>query len=299
MPRITIKQIEAFAAVADTGTFRRAAERLSTSQPNISARIGQLEAQLGRRLMQRDAGSVRLTPAGETLLDRARTVLRALDALTAAAGDDRLFDGVLRLGVTEMIVHGFLGPYLAALRARFPNVEIDLRVDFAADLAAALHDRGLDLALMSGPFDRQISGRVPLGDFPFAWVAAPALGLGGQRLDRADLARQPVLTHAARTLPHAQIAEHLAGPGPRVRLVASSNMAACLQMTGTGLGVACLPDAMIAGSVAEGALERLDYSWTPDPLRFEARYDAATAPHHVARAAQMAGRVAASDDHEI
>ena len=72
-----LKHIEAFLAVADLGSFRRAAERLNTTQPNISNRISQLEDRLGLRLMERDAGSVRLTPRGQALLAPARQVLGA------------------------------------------------------------------------------------------------------------------------------------------------------------------------------------------------------------------------------
>ena len=55
--------------------------------------------------MQRDAGSVRLTPAGEKLLDHARRVLFAMEELVEAVEEPTLVDGILRLGVTEMIVH--------------------------------------------------------------------------------------------------------------------------------------------------------------------------------------------------
>lgn len=64
MAAITLKQIEAFVAVADLGTFRRAAERLNTTQPNISNRIAGLEAQLRVSLMQRDARFGQADPEG-------------------------------------------------------------------------------------------------------------------------------------------------------------------------------------------------------------------------------------------
>ena len=93
MAQPTLKQLDAFIQVADLGSFRRAAERLNTTQPNISARIAGLEELLGQSLMDRDAGSVRLTTAGERLLPHARDVLRATDRLVAAAGDPALIDG--------------------------------------------------------------------------------------------------------------------------------------------------------------------------------------------------------------
>ena len=73
--QITLKQLEAFVFVVDTGTFRAAATALGTTQPNISARITALEAALDETLLIRDAGSVRLTVNGERLLQKTREVL--------------------------------------------------------------------------------------------------------------------------------------------------------------------------------------------------------------------------------
>ncbi len=293
MGQITVKQLEAFVQVADLASFRRAADRLNTTQPNISARISALESLLGLRLFNRDAGSVRLTPTGRTMLPRARAVLTAMDGFVAAAGEDHLFEGVLRLGVTEMIVHSWLGPFLRALKDRFPAIDVELTVDLSANLSPALFSRGLDLTLQSGPFGRQISGGVDLGAFPQVWVAAPGLGLHGQALSLRDIARHPVLTHARGTLPFEQLRDHVAShPDVDVRLVPSTNLAACLQMTLDGLGVACLPEVMLRDRIAAGRLVPLRYLWVPDPLRFRARYDAGLAPSYVVRAAELAQEVA-------
>lgn len=294
--QITVKQIEAFVHVADLASFRRAAEKLNTTQPNISARISGLEAQLSLKLMDRDAGSVRLTPVGETLLVKARQVLRSMDEFIVSAGDDHLFDGVLRLGVTEMIVHTWLGRFLTSLKDRFPNIDVDLTVDLSANLSAALFGRSIDLALQSGPFTRQTSGSEELGFLPMIWVAAPGLGYGNAVLSLRLLAAHPVLTHAKGTLPFDQLKEHIAGsPDVTVRMVSSSNLAACLQMTRDGLGVACLPEAMVREDLAKGALMPLRYLWVPDALGFRARYDADTAPSFVAEAAKLASEIARSN----
>jgi len=61
----TLKQLEALVWVADLGSFRKAAQQLNTTQPNISSRIAGLENTLGVVLMQRDAGSVRITVKGQ------------------------------------------------------------------------------------------------------------------------------------------------------------------------------------------------------------------------------------------
>lgn len=293
MAQISIKQLEAFVCVADLSSFRRAADKLNTTQPNISARMASLEAQIGHQLMTRNAGSVRLTPVGETLLLKARQVLLSMDDFVAAAGDDHLFDGILRLGVTEMIVHSWLGAFLAAFKARFPNIDVDLTVDVSTTLTRALFDRSIDLTLQSGPFTRATSGSMDLGQLPMVWVASPILGYGAKVLSLRRLAQHPFLTHAKGTLPFVQLTDHItAAPDVKVRLVSSSNLAACLQMTRDGLGVACMAEAMVRDDLKSGVLTQLRYLWVPDALSFHARYDAETCPHFVKQAALMAAEIA-------
>ncbi|MEM7268340.1 MAG: LysR family transcriptional regulator [Pseudomonadota bacterium] len=289
-----LKQIEAFVAVADLASFRRAADRLNTTQPNISARISAMEGLLGFRLMDRDAGSVRLTPKGEALMPAARQVLSSVDNLVAAAGDDRLFTGVIRLGVTEMIAHTWLGAFLKALQARFPNVLVELSVDLSVNVGDALFRRGIDLALQNGPFERQASGQLALGAYPMVWVAAPELGAKG-RLSLNDLTAMTILTHAKGAPQHDELIAHLAEHDMTdARLATSTNLAACQQMTMDGLGVACLPRPMAAEALASGRLVEVDYPWIPKDLEFAARYDADLAPSYVRAAAQIAVETAAA-----
>lgn len=290
MTRIDIKQLEAFVHVADQSSFRRAATALNTTQPNISARIAALEARLDQKLMDRDAGSVRLTPMGKLLLGKARGVIDALDDFVVTAGAHGLFEDTLRLGVTEMIAHSWLGAYLSALRDRFPNVRIDLTVDLSATLSDALFDRSLDLALQSGPFNRKTSGSIDLGGYPHVWVASSALHIGRRGLDIEHLTRHPIITHARQTLPFRQLEKHFAGQR-HARLVPSTSLSACLRMTVEGLGIACLPHVMVADDLEDGRLVNLTYDWVPDDLSFMARFHAERAPHVIAWAAELAREV--------
>ncbi len=287
---VTLKQLETLIWVADLGGFRRAAERMNTTQPNVSSRIAGLEAALGQRLMQRDAGSVVLTPAGEQVLAHARTVLRATEDLVLAVGDASRFEGVLRLGVTEMIAQTWLDGFLQRVQQRYAAVQLELTVDRSLVLTEMLADRRLDLALQSAPFDRRVSGEVALGDYPFVWVAAPELEFCDGALSLRDLARLPILTHARGTVPYEQLSGHLTGQQSSVdtRRITSSNLAACMRMAAKGMGVACLPEAMVRGDIQAGRLQRLDYGWVPDPLRFAARFDAERSAGFVARAAELA-----------
>ena len=290
--RLNLKQLEAFVWVADLQSFRRAAERLNTTQPNISARIAGLEQALGTSLMTRDAGSVRLTGKGQDLLAHARRVLDATDALIAAADQKALIEGTLRLGVTEMIVHTWLRDYLRRLKDVYPRLTVELTVDFSVNLEKGLAERSLDLALQNEPFSRLATGQLEIGAYDLIWVAAPELGLAPEQTIET-LAAQPILTHARDTRLYEEIAAHF---GLRrdlaPRLVPSTNLAACQTMTIDAMGIAALPAAMVAHDLRSGALMSLAYDWTPAPLHFFARYDEERAPRFVAEAAALAVQVA-------
>jgi len=285
---VTFKHLEAFVWVADLTSFVRASERLNTTQPNISSRIATLEGLIGTPLFDRNGAKVHLTSKGQQLMSHARAVLAARDQFLQAADEKALTQGILRLGVTEMIVHAWLRTFTLALKAMFPNLAVELTVDMAAELERGLHARQLDLALINGPFQYPAASE-PLGRYPMIWVAAPSLGLSGP-LRTEDLAAHPILTHSRGSWPHRLVADHFHVRS--ARLVPSSNLAACLQMTVDGMGVAVLPKAMANRELAEGALVTLDYPWTPDDLDFQARYQSEKAPGHVAKAASLAAQVA-------
>jgi len=237
----SLKQLEAFIWVADLGSFKKAADRLNTTQPNISSRISTLEDALNVTLMERDAGSVRLTSKGQELLKHAREVLQKSEALLLAADETLLYDGTLRLGVTEMIVHTWLRDFLKALKDNYPNIAVELKVDLSVNLKKELFSRSIDLAFQNGPFQRQTSGAQDLGTYPWIWVASPALGFDiSTKTSLKELSKYSILTHARDTKAYSDIEEHFVSKrSVKPKLVPSSNLASCLHMTVDGLGVAC------------------------------------------------------------
>lgn len=290
----SLKQLEAFIWVADLCSFKKAADRLNTTQPNISSRISTLEEALNVSLMERDAGSVRLTSKGTELLKHAREVLQKSEALLVAADETLLYDGTLRLGVTEMIVHTWLRDFLKALKDNYPNITVELKVDLSINLKKELFSRSIDLAFQNGPFQRQTTGSQDLGTYPWIWVAAPSLGFdANDKISPKDLSKYSILTHARDTKAYSDIEEHfVAQRNIKPRLVPSSNLASCLHMTVDGLGVATLPAGMVRKELQSGELVAINYKWSPEPLSFLARYDLQKSSHYVDVAAQLASRIA-------
>lgn len=293
-----LKQIEAFIWVADLGSFRKAATRLNTTQPNISARISSLETALNTHLMERDAGSVRLTTQGQELLRYARRVIRSTDELAAASGQKSLFQGTLKLGVTEMVVNTWLRDFLKSLKEHYPDITVELTVDASVNLEKELYERSIDIALQNEPFVHQLSGSEDLGTYPLIWVASPELGLQEiRRISKQDLANYPILTHARNTRLFEEVSNHF-NELRDIRIVPSSNLAACLHMAADGMGVVTVPEVMVLNELASGELVKVDYDWVPKSLHFLARYDAERASGLVVRAAQVASEIAAEFQHQ-
>ena len=129
-PSLELRHLLALAAVAETGTFSKAAEQLGYTQSAVSQQIGTLERMVGTPLFERRGGRrpVRLTAAGEMLLSHARAVLArvssaAADLRALASGDK----GELRVGTLPSIGTKILPRLLGTFRAEAPGIDIVLR----------------------------------------------------------------------------------------------------------------------------------------------------------------------------
>ena len=286
----TLKQLEALVWVADLGSFRKAAAHLNTTQPNISSRIAGLEDSLGVILMQRDAGSVRLTDKGREIVAAARATLRQAEQLVTVAARPDLIADRLRLGVTELVACTWLHAYLRALKSAYPGVTVELTVDLSRNLDKDLSSRALDLTVQTAPFASPASGIVELGDFPYVWVSTGTiLSRLPDRPTVADLLPHSILTHARHTRAYQELTDHATAHGLSMARIAPSNsMASCVQMAQDDMGVALLPRALVEKEIAEQSLQVVAVDWHPSPLRFAARYQAERVASYVARCAALA-----------
>src|SRR2546429_1502934 len=115
-----LHQLRYFCAVAETGSFSRAAEQSHVSQPSLSQQILKLEDELGARLFDRLGRSVRLTELGKTFLPRAHAVLRELEAAKGDVVEGKEFiGGPVSVGVIPTVGPYFLSTRLPALSRKF------------------------------------------------------------------------------------------------------------------------------------------------------------------------------------
>jgi len=249
-----LRSLEIFYWVVQLGGFRRAADRLNTTQPAVSARIAALEAAVGGRLLDRNRNRIRPTPRGVVLLGYAGRMLALRSEMLGAMQDTGDLRGTVRLGVAETIVHTGLGRLMHAIGTAHPRVTVDVVVDISARLRAGLLDGTLDVALLLGPVVAAGVRDLPLGTYPLAWVARP--GLVAQAVPAlASLARWPILTYPRGTGPYEELSA-LFGDLP-VRLFPNTALSAVMRMAQDGIGVGVIAAAAVAEYLADGRLVAL------------------------------------------
>ncbi|MBI0383232.1 transcriptional regulator CynR, partial [Streptomyces albiflaviniger] len=148
-----LRHLRYLLAVADHGSFTRAAEALHISQPTLSQQVKQLERAVGVQLLDRTGRAVRLTDAGEIYLDHARRALRDLAAAERAVHDTLdLSRGHLRLAVTPTFTAYLVGPLIADLHARHPGIALTVKEMAQDRIESALLADELDLGIaFAGP----------------------------------------------------------------------------------------------------------------------------------------------------
>jgi DNA-binding transcriptional LysR family regulator len=143
-----LRHLRYFVAVAEQGNVSRAASKLFIAQPPLSAQLKQLEDEVGVQLFTRLPRGVRLTPAGESLLEDARAILaRAQQAPLRAREREHSRQAVVRVGLVPSAMHSVLPGLLRRIEEAEWNVRVEVRVMITSEQLRALHAGELDLGL--------------------------------------------------------------------------------------------------------------------------------------------------------
>lgn len=240
----TLKQLEYFVCLAETGTFRGAAERLGISQPTLSGQIYNLEKTLELSLMERGRSGATLTPAGRALLGNARQVIEEMNGLVdqAAMINDGP-GGTFRMGVSPSVGPYLLPHILPDLHREHAKLKLYVREAMPQNLELDLQEGRLDLVLMPLPFNHRAFVTDELFHEPLHLVAPAEHRFAEQSHILADqLQGESVLTLEKGYSHYHQVeqaAEHL---GANIlRDYEGSSLDALRQMVVMGLGIAFLP----------------------------------------------------------
>lgn len=258
-------QLQALVAVARLGSFTQAAQRLGLSKAAVSQRVADLERHLDQQLVQRSTRSVRITEAGQRLVEQAEPGLsllnRSLSEARDAAGAPR---GVLRVTAPVALGRQHVAPALPAFFERYPDLRIELDL---SDRLVPLAQEGYDLAIRhtSNPPDTHVAFK--LCPSRALLLASPAyLARAGRPQHPAELAQHHCLPYL-RPGPAQWFFERGSGPQPeRLRVpvqghLRAGNSEVLRDAALSGLGLALLPDFSARAAVQAGALVEVLPDW--------------------------------------
>ena len=266
MRNLSLKQLQAVAAVARLGTMTRAAQELNVTSAALYARIRQLEEEAGLLLFDRTPTGLRPTDAGREMLwaiDSINTVLETcadrLETLKGGAG------GRVAMGVVSTAKY-FAPGIISGFVERHPAVEINLSVGNRGNMVEALRNYEIDFAIMGRPPRDFAIEAETFGVHPIVVVAAPHHALAGRTgLSREDLAQESFLVREEGSGTRTVFEEFMHGIMiKRARLgIDSGSNETIKQAVMAGLGIALISSHTVAAELASGRLVLLDVHGLP------------------------------------
>jgi LysR family carnitine catabolism transcriptional activator len=255
MINLSLRSVQTFVAVAECGSFRRAAELLNRSQSAVSGSVKQLEDQLGVPLLSRTTRRVSLTAEGRMLLIRSKNALTDLEAVARELRDEVLIRrGRVSFAISPSISASRLPPIIAEYQSRYPEIVVELHEDVAKGMYDRVCAQEVDFAVgpeMDGyrdiAFERIMSDPilviVPL-DYPLA---------GRTELSLEEIAAWPHLTMPRGTVVRRSLEEAFRSLGlelrPRFEVLHQQTL---FSMVKAGLGVTVLPSISVPEDARPG-----------------------------------------------
>jgi DNA-binding transcriptional LysR family regulator len=245
-----LKRIHQFVILAETLSFRRAAERLNMAQPPLSVSIRKLEEELGTKLFTRSTGGVSLTLSGQAILKEARQLLfHGSQLRETAKGVRDGTGGALQVGFVGSTTYGLLQKLLPLFRAEYPGVELVLREAASVGILQQVEDRALDVGLVRVPLVQASRATLVLLESDEYVAALPR----GNRLSNKGILKLSEMAgesfimyapaYAAGLHATTMLACQQAGFVPRV-VQQATQIQTVLALVESGLGVALVPSVM-------------------------------------------------------
>lgn len=237
-------QLRYACAIADTGSFSRAAERCHITQPSLSQQIQKLEEDLGVKLFDRLGRSVRLSEAGRAFVAHARPILEQMESARASVADINAdFRRSVAVGVIPTIAPYLMPRYTAAFTRKYPEAKLRIVEETTPTLIQRLRELSIDIAILALPLRHKDLESFPIRTEPlFAalpkdhpYAATNTLSLKSLRDESFVMLRDG---HCFRDLSLAACTSARITPNIAFE---SSQFSSLLGMVAAGLGVSLVP----------------------------------------------------------
>jgi len=273
---MTLRELRYLVALADHRHFGHAAEACHVSQPTLSTQLKKLEDDLGVVLCERTNKAVHITPIGQQVVARARSVLAGADGIVEMTRRRTgPLTGPLVLGIIPTLSPYLLPWLIPALETAYPDLNLIVHEDLTVNLTEQLETHRIDAALAALPVDGGDLESRPLFDEPFFLACPPGHPLSTEaEVDQSTLAEENLLLltdgHCLRDQALAVCGlgrTTKSGGSPDFR---ASSLETIRQMVAAGMGCTLLPALALAGDdnrkieirpLSGGAARRIGLVW--------------------------------------
>jgi DNA-binding transcriptional LysR family regulator len=247
------RHIEFVVAVADHGSFTRAAEAIRVSQPSLSHAIAGIEDRLGTRLFRRQGRSVSLTSAGEAFVESARLVLRDLSVLRASVDAVvGLRAGSLDLAAPHASAAELLARLIGVFRSRHPGVRVRIQTsENPHEIERYVRTGRCELALATDPVEAPLRSE-PIGRQESLVVFPPGTRLERRPVRHVDLAGLPMVVPTGAYQYYGLALEVPPPHEPPVVAVETESRQALIPLVLASAGITFLPRALAEGAARQG-----------------------------------------------
>ncbi len=258
MKRIAIYHLETLSWIARLGTFQAAADRLNTTQPAISARVREIEEQLGVKLFKKDGRRMVLTSRGRLLVKQCEAHWTGLEQALLDVSNYGGARGTVRIGSGEIAAASCLPGFIQTIEQDLPGISLEMTIDLTARMLQHLLAGTSDLVFLAGPVRAPGVQTANLGSVGLAWVARDGKGKG------AFDGSVPAWSLPSHSPIFGIMAETLRDIAPQHEPINTcNNVRTLIDVVLCGRGVALLPETMIRRELSEGTLVEI----LPRPTR--------------------------------
>ena len=255
---MNITMLKYFISIAELGSLTAAADAHFVTQPAISVGLRKLQDEFGTKLVVPRGRGVRLTRAGEIVLDYARRFARLEEELSREISDlEGLVRGKIAIGTIDAASSYVLPRVFSRFRERYPGIDISLEVMATNPLLKELRAGRLDLVVGTLPVEKGADLEVfPVYTERLLLVARPGHPLARRRdLLPAALAEHPFISFHEGANTRGIIEGVLGGHGVALRVTMTTDSPEAIRnLAAAGLGIAILPENLVRDDIGRGAL---------------------------------------------
>ena len=254
MKRIALYHLETLLSIARLGTFAAAADRLNTTQPAISARMRELEGQLGFAIFRRDGRRMSLTARGRQLVRECEPLWSTIERVLAPGQQTGEPGGVVRISAGEIAAASCLPEFVAGIERDMPGVSFDIEIDLSAHMQQKLIAGTTDIVFLAGPLVTPGIRTAAIGSVKLLWLGSPATAAAIHARGGFD-DDTPIWSLPHHSPLHRAIRDTIDRDAIRYRSINTcSNVRLQIEVVAAGSGVGIFPETMVRDLIGTGAL---------------------------------------------